>query len=292
MKKAYKEYRSPLGFTLAEVLASLVIGAMVLVAMLGIYNRAEKSAAAIESKLGDARLPCEVLQRIAEDLDGIIALGSNTRVTIENKIKEGYQSAKLTITKTIAGSRRTLPKTFEEIIWQANYDYDSDANGLVLYRKHSGMGLEDKLLDEQRADVEKYYSFVPVCSGVTFFKVQVPKGDGFVNRWPGDILPQSVVVTISFAEPYETLTGALGVLDEDKVTRTIAIDRTRKLGFIFVSAQEYEEGDLMDVNDFMDANDLIDANDVMDGSGVIDAKEEGGEPGEEKGNEPRGIKQR
>lgn len=245
MKKVSNTFRCRWGFSLAEMVASLVIGAMVLVAMLGIYNRAESSAAAIESRLDEARLPSEVLQRIAEDLDGIIALGFDTRVTIENKFKEGYQSAKLTITKNIFGGGRSLPKKFEEIIWQASYDYDSDANGLVLLRSHSGMTLEDKLLDERRADVEKAYPFVPICSGVTFFKVQVPKGEGFVNRWPGDLLPQGIMVTISFAEPYETSAGTWAVPDEEKITRTIAVDRTRKLKFIFVKA-EYDDEESWD----------------------------------------------
>jgi hypothetical protein len=52
------------------------------------------------------------------------------------------------------------------------------------------------------------------------------------------------VVTISFAEPYKRADGTFDVLDEEKIIRTIAIDRTRKIRFD-TSTNEYgndEEG--------------------------------------------------
>jgi hypothetical protein len=48
-------------------------------------------------------------------------------------------------------------------------------------------------------------------------------------------------VTISFADPVETLMGTWEVLDEDKVVRTIAVDRTRKIKYVFVKVEEEEE---------------------------------------------------
>jgi hypothetical protein len=56
-------------------------------------------------------------------------------------------------------------------------------------------------------------------------------GEEFQNEWGGDSLPAGIVVTISFAEPYKTLDGTLDVPDAEKIVRTIAIDRTRKIGF-------------------------------------------------------------
>jgi hypothetical protein len=50
------------------------------------------------------------------------------------------------------------------------------------------------------------------------------------------------VATISFAEPFKTLTGTLDVPDTEKITRTIAIDRTRKIKFIFVKKEDEEKG--------------------------------------------------
>ncbi|MHC4500728.1 MAG: PulJ/GspJ family protein, partial [Planctomycetota bacterium] len=47
----FKTSRCPRGFSLAEVIASVTIGAMVLVTMLGIYRQAQTSAAAVERKI-------------------------------------------------------------------------------------------------------------------------------------------------------------------------------------------------------------------------------------------------
>lgn len=238
IKKVSNTSGSLPGFSLAEVLAALTIAAMVLVAVLGIYSRTQRSAAAITRRLDSSRLPFEVLQRIAEDLDAIVAAASDTKITIENKLVKGYSSARLTIVKTIYDSSNKS-KTFEKIIWQTSVD--DDANGLILYRSHDGIALEDKLLDEKRKSWEKEFSFVPICTGVTFFKIQVPKGEDFQDKWTSDSLPHGIVVTVSFAEPFKTLAGTLDVPDAEKITRTIAIDRTRKIKFTFVKKEDEED---------------------------------------------------
>jgi len=234
----------PGGFSLAELLAALTIAAMVLVAVLGIYSRAENSAAAVTRKLNSSQLPSEILQRIAEDLDRIIASGADTIITIPNngnKHDHGYQTARLEILKTY-NDKNSKSQTFEKIVWQTSYDYDTGANGLVLYRSHSGMSLEDKLLDEKREDWEKTYSFVPICTGVTFFKIQVPIGENFLDRWVSPTPPPGIAVTISFAEPFETVRGNLDVPETEKIIRTIAIDRTRKIKFKIPQREEQREG--------------------------------------------------
>lgn len=239
IKKAFGTSRVRLGFSLAEVLAAITIGAMVLAAVLTIYSRVERSAAALTHKLDSSRLPSEVLQRIAEDLDGIVAAGSSTKITIENKLENGFPAARLTILKTFHDSRNA-EQTFEEIIWQSSYDFESDADGLVLYRSYSGIALEDKLLDEKRESWEKAYSFVPICNGVTFFKIQVPQGEDFQDQWVSPLLPNGITVTISFAEASKTVRGTMDVPDEEKIARTIAVDRTRKIKFEIVP-KDYDE---------------------------------------------------
>ena len=234
----YKLLQKRAGFSLAETLIAITIGAMILVAVLAIYNQAEKSAAAVAQKLDSTQLASEVLQRISEDLDQIVATGADTKLTIlPSKSDNGYPTARLEILRTIY-DKDDKKQTFEEIIWQASTDYESDANGLVLYRSHSGMVWEDKLLDELRKDWESNYTFVPVCTGVTFFKIetiikgqdanQVEKAD---TGWNSDALPPGIAVTISFAQPYKTESGEITVPEEQKIIRTIAIDRTRKIQF-------------------------------------------------------------
>jgi hypothetical protein len=230
MKKSHKTIGKSEGFSLAEMLAALIIAARVLVAILGIYSRAENSVAAVTRKLDSTRLPQEILQRFAEDLDRIIASDSDTTITIENKFNKGFPTARLVIRKNISDDKNQQ-QMFEEIIWQSSSDYDTAAKGLALYRSQSGIALEDKLLDEKRKDWEKIYSFVPICTGVTFFKIQVPNGNTFQNAWASPSLPSGITVTISFAEPFETANGTLDVPEAEKIIRTIAIDRTRKIRF-------------------------------------------------------------
>ena len=237
MKKTSNTFRDKAAFSLAEVLVALTIGAMVLVAVLSIYSRAETSAAAITRKLDSSRLPSEVLQRIAEDLDRTAAPGADTKVTIENKFENGFSTARLTVLKTIYNNKNEK-QTFERIVWQTNYN--NDANSLVLYRSNSGIALEDKLLDERKEDWEKEL-FVPICTGVTFFKIQVPTGENFQDNWTSDSLPPGIVVTISFAEPFKTLSGILDMPEDEKVIRNIAIDRTRAIKFILVKKEGEEK---------------------------------------------------
>ena len=234
------------GLSLAEMLAALTIGAMVIVAVLGIYRRAEQSAASVTRKLDGSRIPGEVLQRIAEDLDNVISASSDATITIENKFENIASAmllpaARLVITRTIQDSA-DKEQTFEEIIWQSSYDYDSGINGLVLYRSHSGINLEDKILEKNKDNFEREL-FVPICSGLTFFKISAIAGKDPIERWNGSP-PRGIVVTISFAEPYKKADGTFDVLDEEKIIRTIAIDRTRKIRFD-TSAGKYgnnEEG--------------------------------------------------
>ncbi len=229
MKKAFGASRARPGFSLAEVITALIIGAMVLIAVLGIYGQAERSAAAVIRKLDNSRLPSEIMQLIAEDLDGIISTDSGTKITIENKFKSGLPAARLTISRTFHDSRNK-EQTLEKIVWQSSFDFESDIDGLVLYRSHSGIGLEDKLLDKNKDDWEREL-FVPICTGITFFRIMVPRGETPLDRWTSSSLPPGIEVTISFAEPYKKVDGTLDVPDEEKITRTMAIDKTRNIKF-------------------------------------------------------------
>jgi len=225
------------GFSLAEVLAAMTIGAMVMVAVLTIYHRAERSAAAVTRRLDASRLPREILQRIAEDIDGMIASGSDAQMNILNKLDNLYPTARLAISRTFQDSANREQK-YEEIVWQCSYDFDSLTEGLVLYRSHSGIAAEDKVLDKNKEDWEKEL-FVPLCSGVTFFRINAIKGDKPLDKWSGQP-PSGIEVAISFAEPYKRVNGTLDVPDEEKIIRTIAVDRTRKIRFSVAEQSQTE----------------------------------------------------
>ena len=244
----------PGGFSLAEMLAALTIGALVTVAVLGIYHRAESSVAAVTRKLDSSRLPGEVLQRIAEDLDNIISSSSDATIAIENKFENIASTmlvpaAKLTITRTFLDIGDKEQK-FQEIIWQSSYDFRSASNSLTLYRSSGGLNMEDKVLEKNKDDFEREF-FVPICSGITFFKIVVLAGKNPIEKWNGSP-PPGIMVTISFAEPYKKANGTFDVPEEEKITRTIAIDRTRKIRFDLSTREPGEPGNVEEGQEGMD----------------------------------------
>ncbi len=78
---------------------------------------------------------------------------------------------------------------------------------------------------------------MPVCAGITFFRIQVRTGTYVDNKWIADVLPDGIIITISTAQPVKTPAGTLDVPDLEKITRTIAVDRTRKLKFVLPPKQ-------------------------------------------------------
>jgi prepilin-type N-terminal cleavage/methylation domain-containing protein len=236
MKKTVNNLMKPKGFSLAEVVAALTIGALVLVAVIAVYNRAQSAAAAIYSHLDSEQQSTEVLQRIAEDLDGIIDAGKNVKITIVNRWEShGLHTARLEILKNVYDDQQ-IPQVLEKIVWQGNFDYDGGSGGLVLYRSHSGIAYEDKLLEQDKEGWQREL-FVPVCAGVTYFAVRIPQGDQMAESWNSDTLPAGLNILLSFAEPFKSPAGVMDVLDYDKITRTVAIDRTRKMKFVYEPPQ-------------------------------------------------------
>jgi hypothetical protein len=148
-------------------------------------------------------------------------------------------AAKLSITRTIQDSKDKELK-FQEIIWQSSYDFQSGTDSLTLYRSSSGLYMEDKVLEKNKDDFEREL-FVPICSGITFFKISVLAGKNPIEKWNGSP-PPGIMVTISFAEPYKKVDGTFDVPEEEKITRTIAVDRTRKIRFDLSTGEGGERG--------------------------------------------------
>lgn len=223
-----RKYRS--GWSLGEMIVALVIGAMVLAAILTVYSRANQAADAVLAKVEAPALAEEVLQLIAEDLDRVIGAEDDTQIEIKNGFDNGFPEAELVLRRTFADSK-SEQKTFEEIVWRAGYDSEGTRPGMILYRSHEGVNVEDKLLESKREAWEQNYPFVPVCRGLTFFRIEILKDDDLIDRWSSQDLPPGVKVSISFAQPYETVRGTWDVLESERVSRTIAIDRIRDIRF-------------------------------------------------------------
>ena len=237
------------GYSLAEMIAVLVILAMVLTAVLSVYTRANRAAGSVLERIEAPVLPMEVLQLIARDLERVMG-DDNVRIQVRNGFDNGFVTAEMTLRRTVEDIHKQ-EQLVEEIVWRAAYDYDSATPGLIVYRSYEGIGQEDKLLDQKRESLESNYPLIPICRGVTFFQIEIPKGEGLLDRWTDTSLPGGVKVTLSFANPYETVRGTLDVLEQEKTSRTIAIDKTRTIAF---KLPAIEGGDANDVNDADDVD--------------------------------------
>jgi len=228
--------------SLVEMLVVVALAAMILVGTLGVYNRVRSDATIIFEKLDENRLATEVLQRIAEDVDRIVAPGFDAAVRIQNKMDNGLAAAQLTISNKYYGDG-TKPKAeiYEQVIWQSHYDAFEDA--MILYRMHSGLNVEDKILDENKEDRE-LSMYIPVISGVTFFEVQAMQEQKLIQNWTQTKLPSGLRIGISFAELQEDLGGRWIVPEEKIIYRDLAVDRTRAITYKF-------KPKVFDANDFL-----------------------------------------
>ncbi len=231
--------RQPSGFSLGEMLVTVVIGAMVLTAILNIYGRANQAADAVLQRIEGPSLASEVLQLIAQDVAGVQG-AEDVTVQIRNGVDNGFARSDLVL-RRVFHDKENKEQVLEEITWRAAYDREGDTPGLIIYRSREGMGQEDKLLEDQREDWEKNYPFVPICRGATFFQIQAYKGDELVDQWPASAPPAGILATISFAEPYETVRGTLDVLDDQKISRTLVVNVMRKIKFATESSGDANE---------------------------------------------------
>ena len=168
-----KIYSFERAFTLVEVLAALTVGTMVLIVVMALYNRGQSGSAAVIDRMESSRLPREIFQRIAEDLDRVVGAGQGTQIDILNKFQDGFSVAKIEMLRNITDAK-DQSQTFEKIVWQSSVD--PDGRLLTLYRSHSGIALEDTLFDSQKEACQREV-FVPICTGLTLFREGTREGE-------------------------------------------------------------------------------------------------------------------
>lgn len=273
------------GFSLVEIVAVVVIAAMVTLAVLDVYNRAQSTMASVNTRIDNQMVPNEIMQRIAEDVDRLTLPGLETKITIANKFDGRYNLSQMTIiTQFYDHSIPPKPQIFEKVVWQSAYDPIEGT--VMLYRSHSGINLEDRIVGQDLAKRQRggRELFIPVKTGITFFEIVVPQGDQILRSWKSSTLPRMIRITLSLAEMQEDfITGNLVVSEDDKVSRIIAIDRTRLMTYKFKrKIFEIEDGepnsiftDGLDIGDAEDAENATDtaepgANDTDTGEGPGD----------------------
>jgi type II secretory pathway component PulJ len=221
------------------MLVVVALAAMILISVLSVYQRLRTDASALTAKLDENQTADAVLQRIAEDVDRIAAPGFDASIQVRNKLDNGLASAQLTLESKFYSGQQA--RTYEQVIWQTAYDMEE--GGLILYRKHGGLNVEDKILDESKSPAEQTL-FVPTAAGLTYFKVEALDNEQATSVWLKPELPKGLRVSVSFAPMEEGPDGRWYVPEEKILQRTIAIDRTRTIVYRF-------RPKVMDVNDFL-----------------------------------------
>jgi hypothetical protein len=248
------------GFSLIETVTVLAITAMIMIATMSVYSTVRRNVVAIDGNLDQGELPREILQRIAEDLDRLARPGFDTSVIVRNKLKNGYNISQLIIENRFFGDAApNKPQLAERITWQS--DFDPYTSTLILYRAHSGIRLEDGLVDRDQLDKQEQgiEQFVPLATGITHFELLIPSGEMLVRDWGQPDLPKAIRVLLSFGAPVQTETGDWIIPEQDLFVRTIAINRTRPYIYQFVK----KDFDLSEL-DSADPNEV--APDTGDGS--------------------------
>lgn len=238
-------------FTLVETIVVLMLASLILVAVLGVYGRMRANAVAILDRLQQNRLQAEILQKIAEDIDRLAAPGFEATINFQNKLDNGYRSAKLILQNSYYGNN-DKKDTYEKIEWRSSYDPQYDT--LKLYRMHGGLNVEDKVLGANPDEPP----YIPVAGGVTHFELKAQQGENILGAWTSETLPKAVRIGISFAFPQELDDGSVGVPEEAISFRTVAIDRTRLIPYQFIKKKFDlpEEEDPNELSDDTDPNAL------------------------------------
>lgn len=229
------------GFSLVEMLVVVTLAAMILIGALGVYQRLRADASVLNDRLDERRLSEEVLQRIAEDIDRIAAPGFDASVQIRNKIDNGFTSAQLILESKFYTGQPPQPRIFEQVIWQTAYDMTE--GGLILYRMHTGLTVEDKVLEENKTPAERNL-FIPTTSGLTLFKVEAVQEQQTATVWITPDLPKGIRISVSFAPLEEGPDGRWYVPEEKILQRTVAVNRLRPIAYRF-------RPKVLDVNDFL-----------------------------------------
>jgi len=270
MRRDHRQTKYPAGFSLGELLAVVIIGGLVLATVLRVYGQANRAAEAVLTKIDSPSWAAEVLQLIAKDLDRTLG-AENVTLQIRNGLDNTFQRGELVLRRTYHDNENK-EQTFEQITWRAGYDHEGSSPGLILYRSYEGIGQEDKLFDDEREEWEKLYPFVPICRGLTFFQVQAIQGDQLLDQWPASPPPTGVKITISFGQPMETVRGVYEVAQRDKISRTMAVDVTRKIAFALPAG--------------MDANQASDPNTPAPGTGRDPSSGRPSSPGQSPREQP------
>ncbi len=263
-------------FSLVELLSALFIVSLMVIGLAIVYTNSVDAITAIDNELESSFGTTNIVHLIAEDISKVSSLDTDTSLRLESKNVDGFTLYRLEIISKIYDNNGEQIE-FKKVIWQSDYDFETDS--ITLYRCMTGMGVEDPILSTQARNNPESDIFVPVCTGLTHFTMQVPRitntsqgiEENYLDSWEKDEeMPGAIVVELSFREPVEYVTGEVEVLPEDITTRWVSVNRSRDYKFKFVSkdleeiyGEEEEEEDEQD-EDLDEDEEIVDDEDFDD----------------------------
>jgi hypothetical protein len=122
---------------------------------------------------------------------------------------------------------------------------------MTLYRSHSGLNLEDAVVDNLRSGDEKPDNFVPICPGLTYFGVYALSDAGeLAPQWQQYIMPGGIVVKVSLHSMIQMEDGSFVLPEENIVSRVVAVDRTRPMAYkLSTKLADYSDPNKTEGND-------------------------------------------
>jgi hypothetical protein len=110
--------------------------------------------------------------------------------------------------------------------------YDPLIDQMTLYRSHSGLNLEDAVVDNMRSGDTPLDVFVPVCPGLTFFGVYALTGaEEPETQWQKQVMPNGILLQVSLAPMVQMEDGSFVLPEQSIVSRAVAVDRTRSINY-------------------------------------------------------------
>ena len=150
------------GFSMLEIMATLLIAAMVTIAILRLVNNVSEQTVRIDGQLTQLSQIQNCLDKLNDDV--VAAVRTKAKIEIKQSSSGGYDTSRLTLTVV---SDEEVPKVINRIDWVAAPQ--PDRGDLILYRRHiSETKSEDKLQD--------YY--IPLCENIHSFVVELLSEEG------------------------------------------------------------------------------------------------------------------
>jgi hypothetical protein len=150
------------GFSILEIMATLLIAAMVTIAVLQLVNDISRQTMRIDGQLTQTGQIQNCLDKLNDDV--IAAVHTKAKIDIKQGSSGGHDTSRLTLTVV---SQDEAARVISRIDWVAAPQPDRD--DLILYRRH---------ISETKSENELQDYYIPLCENINSFVVELFSEEG------------------------------------------------------------------------------------------------------------------